>query len=247
MSKVFISGSISTKELPSGILQSLEKIQKHNMTILVGDADGIDKAIQDYCEKSNYKNVCVYSIYSSPRYLSSNSFEKKFIYVDDKIIKERERQTYKDEAMTVDSDYSLIIWDGRSKGSYYNIIRALTHNKKIKVYLSTIKQFLEQRKINRNEIDFIFYENNGYSAKEIVEYLTSEGKDYFKNTIALNKFLMDKKIIEKQGETYVPLQNQDLFIIEKYRWKISGLKFRNSFIDWLEKAVDNKVEQDELF
>ena len=64
---------------------------------------------------------------------------------------------------------------------------------------------------------------------------------------ALNKFLMDKKIIEKQGETYVPLQNQDLFIIEKYRGKISGLKFRNSFIDWLEKAVDNKVEQDELF
>ena len=81
MSKVFISGSISTKELPSGILQSLEKIQKHNMTILVGDADGIDKAIQDYCEKSNYKKMCVYSIYSSPRYLSSNSFEKKFIYM----------------------------------------------------------------------------------------------------------------------------------------------------------------------
>ena len=64
---------------------------------------------------------------------------------------------------------------------------------------------------------------------------------------ALNKFLIDKKIIEKQDEVYVPLKNQDLFIIEKYRGKTSGIKFKNSFIDWLESMIDSKAKQVDLF
>lgn len=247
MSKVFISGSISTKTLPNGVLESLKKIQNNNMTILVGDADGIDKVIQNHFKKNNYDNIHVYSIYSSPRNLSSKTFQTKFVNVAPEITKERERQTYKDEAMSVDSNYSLVVWDGKSKGSHKNIIRALSLDKKVKVYLSNEDRFIEPKRINKNEIDFIFYENNGYSAKEVVDYLNNEGKDYFKNTRALNKFLIDKKIIEKQDEVYVPLKNQDLFIIEKYRGKTSGIKFKNSFIDWLESMIDSKAKQVDLF
>jgi|28_taG_2_1085356.scaffolds.fasta_scaffold00211_11 hypothetical protein len=247
MSKVFISGSISTKTLPNGVLESLKKIQNNNMTILVGDADGIDKVIQDYFKRNNYDNVHVYSIYSSPRNLSSKTFQTKLVNVAPEITKERERQTHKDKAMSVDSDYSLVVWDGKSRGSHKNIIRALSLDKKVKVYLSNEDQFIEPKRISKNEIDFIFYENNGYSAKEVVDYLNNEGKNYFKNTRALNKFLIDKKIIEKQDEVYVPLKNHDLFIIEKYRGKISGIKFKNSFIDWLESTLDSKAKQVDLF
>ena len=245
MSKVFISGSISIKKLPDGVVESLRKIQDNLLEVLVGD--GIDIKIQDYYKSNNYDNVCVYSIYKPPRNISSHRFQKKFILVIDDIKKERERQTLKDKAMTEDSDYSLIIWDGKSKGSHKNILRALELKKKVKVYLTYKNQFIEQIKINKNEIDFIYYENNGYSAKEVVDYLASEGKEFFKNTRALNKYLLDHKVIEKIEDIYVPLKNQELFIIETYRGKTSGLRFRNEFIDWLESRMNTPIQQDGLF
>tara|TARA_R110002124_G_scaffold112073_1_gene266065 strand:+ start:1009 stop:1752 length:744 start_codon:yes stop_codon:yes gene_type:complete len=247
MSRVFISGSISIKKIPDNVIESLEKIQQHGLEVLVGDADGIDRKIQDYFKTTNYENVCVYSIYNPPRNISSPFFGKKLIMVEADIKKERERQTLKDTAMTEDSDYSLVIWDGKSKGSHKNILRALELQKKVKVYLTYMNQFINQQKVNKNEIDFIYYENNGYSAKEIVEYLTSEGKEYFKNTRALNKYLIDRKIIGKSDDIYIPLKNKELFIIETYRGKNSGLRFKNEFIDWLEATMVNPGHQDGLF
>ena len=54
MSKVFISGSIAIKKLPLEVIGSIKKIIDNNFEILVGDADGIDKLIQDYCLSENY-------------------------------------------------------------------------------------------------------------------------------------------------------------------------------------------------
>lgn len=247
MSKVFISGSISIKQIPKSVIESLENIQKSGLEVLVGDADGIDKKIQDYFKKNAYENICVYSIYTPPRNLSSSIFRKKLVRVTEDIKKERERQTFKDKAMTEDSDYSLVIWDGRSKGSYKNILRSLELEKKVKVYLTYTNQFIEQKKVNKNEIDFIFHENNGFSAKEIVDYLNNEGKEYFKNTRALNKYLLDNKIIEKSEDIYTPLKNKNLFIIENYRGKVSGLRFKNEFIDWIESTMNKPALQDGLF
>lgn len=247
MSKVFISGSISIKQIPQNVIQSLQNIQKNGLEVLVGDADGIDKKIQDYFRKNNYENICVYSIYSPPRNLSSPTFRKKIIKVTEDLKKERERQTLKDKAMTEDSDYSLVVWDGKSKGSHKNILRALDLEKKVKIYLTYKNQFIEQKKVNKNEIDFIYYENNGFSAKEVVDYLTSEGKEYFKSTRALNKYLLDNKIVEKSEDIYVPLKNKDLFIVEFYRGKASGLRFKNEFIDWVESTMNAPAQQDGLF
>lgn len=247
MSKVFISGSISIKQIPKDVIKSLENIQRSGLEVLVGDADGIDRKIQDYFKKNNYENICVYSIYSPPRNLSSPVFRKKLINVMEDIKKERERQTLKDKAMTEDSDYSLVVWDGKSKGSHKNILRALELKKKVKVYLTYTNQFIDQKKVNKNEIDFIYYEHNGYSAKEVVDYLISEGKEYFKNTRALNKYLLDNKIIEKTEDIYIPLKKQNLFIIETYRGKNSGLRFKNEFIDWIESTVNIPAKQDGLF
>lgn len=246
MSRVFISGSISIKRLPSGVIDSLKKIKDNNLTVLVGDADGVDKKIQDFYSHNCYDNVEVYSIYSSPRNISSSSFSTNTVTVDDDIKKERERQTKKDEAMTLDSEYSFIIWDGKSKGSHKNIIRALELGKKIKVYLLSENKFIEQVKVNKNEIDFIYYESNGYSAKEVVDYLLNEGNNFFKNTREFNKFLLDRKVIAKQDKVYVPLKNHNHFIIEKYKGIVTGIKFNNSFIDWLESEISS-VTQEELF
>ena len=192
MKKVFISGSISIKKLNSEIIESLENIISKNYKVLIGDAPGTDTLIQDFFSKSNYTNVEVYSIFSSPRYKANINFLSKYINVSSEIKNERERQTYKDEAMSNDSDFSFVIWDGKSKGSYANILRAIDSNKFAKVYYIFEERFLEQPKINKNEIEFIYRTHNGYTASEVVEYLQNQGIEKFKKTQDLNKYLLER-------------------------------------------------------
>jgi len=249
MSSVFISGSIAIKSIPNGVKNSLNMIIDQGIHINVGDADGIDAMIQNYCKKQNYSNVTVYSIYSSPRYIVSG-FNKKHIVAKTDSKKERERQTEKDEAMTLDSDYSLVIWDGKSKGSYQNILRAINNDKKVKVYLQNENRFLDPQKIIEEEIEFIYRKNNGYTAKEVVEYLIKEGEGYFQQTRAFNKCLMQKNIIKREDGIYLPMpQYEQLFIIEKYRGKVKGIKFNNDFIKWVKKWIKEikSPEESSLF
>ncbi len=237
MNKVFISGSIAVKKLPKEVIKSIDKIISQNFIILVGDAPGIDTLVQNYCRGRNYSNVTVYSIHSPPRY-KVNTFKHKFILPKIESKKERELQQEKDKAMTFDSDYSLVVWDGKSKGSYSNILRAIKNDKKVKVFYQPENQYLEAEKVNSNEIEFVYRKNNGYAAKEVVELLLSEGEEFFQNTRMLNKYLLDYDIIIKEDGIYKPSDGyEELFIIDKYRGKTKGIKFKNEFINWIENWV----------
>lgn len=246
MSSVFISGSIAVKIIPRDVETSINKIIEQNISILVGDADGMDTMVQNYCKKKNYKNVTVYSIYTSPRY-KVPEFNKKYITVSTDSKKERERQKEKDAAMTNDSDYSLVIWDGKSKGSYQNILRAIESNKKVKVFLQSENRYLDASKVNNDEIEYIYRKNNGYTAKEVVEYLISEGEEYFKQTRAFNKCMLEQHVIKKEDGVYLPVPGYEhMFIIDKYRGKVKGVKFNNEFINWVENWVKKNKPPEEL-
>jgi hypothetical protein len=247
--KVFISGSISVKSLNKLLLESFNKILLNNLEVLVGDAPGIDTLVQDFFNRSNYTNLTVYSIQSFPRYKANDNFQTKYIEVSNEVKKERERQTFKDEAMSSEANYSLVIWDGKSKGSYANIIRALKLKRAIKVYYTIKNNFLDKKDITIQNIDFIYRENNGYSATEVIEYLKEQGIEEFKRTQDLNKYLLEKNVNKKEEKIYLPLVNYDnLFLIEKYKGKISGLKFKSEFIAWLKKELSGTVyKQGELF
>ena len=248
--KVFISGSISIKKLPQEVKNSIDKIINQNFEILVGDASGIDTLIQNYCLSLNYFNVTIYSISMLPRYKASENFKTKYIEVLNSIKKERERQQQKDRAMTMDSEFTFAIWDGKSKGTYDNILRGLENNKKLKVYLSKKDLFLEQNKITKDEIDFIYRENNGYTASEVIQYLKDEAEDFFQKTQDLNKYLIHESVIQKDDKIYKPTNKyENLFIIDKYHGKIKGIKFKNEFISWIEKHIkeEKKPQQASLF
>lgn len=236
--KVFISGSISIKKLPTEVIKSIDKIISQNFEILVGDAKGVDSLVQNYCSKMNYFNVTVYTIGEAPRYLLNQKFKVKKIKIADNIKKEFQRQQEKDIAMTKDCDYCLIVWDEKSKGSYSNILRAIEYKKKFKVYLTKTKKFLESTKINKLEIEHIYRENSGFTASEIIERLKKDVSEDFKSTKFLYKFLLDKKMIIKEGKIYLPEKNySNLFIVNRYKGKITGIKFRNEFLNWIEKEL----------
>jgi hypothetical protein len=167
--------------------------------------------------------------------------------VDTDLKKERERQKEKDSAMTLESDFSLVVWDGKSKGSYQNILRAIKNNKKVKVYSQSENRYLEASKVTIDDVEFIYRKNNGYTAKEVVEYLLNEGEDYFQQTRAFNKCLMEQHIIKKENGVYLPMPKyENLFLIDKYKGKTKGIKFNNDFINWVEKWVKEIKPPEEL-
>ena len=153
----------------------------------------------------------------------------------DGLKKEREKQVLKDNAMSSDCDFCLIVWDGKSKGSYFNILRAIEFGKKTKVYVDSIGQFLDSQKITENDIESIYRDSNGYSAAEVVEYFEKEGNGFFSSTRELNKILMDRGIIKKIEGVYHPVSDYgNLFIVKKYRGRITGINFNDKFIDWVD-------------
>ncbi len=244
---VFISGSISIRKLPQQVKGSIDKIMKQNFEILVGDSKGIDTLVQNYCLSLNYYNITIYSIYTYPRYKASEKFKVKYIKVPSSIKQERQRQQEKDKAMTLNSKFTFAIWDSKSFGSYSNIIRGLNNNKKVKVYLFDKDLFLKQKETIIDKIDFIYRENNGYTALEVIKYLKN---GIFKRTQDLNRYLTEKLIIVKNNNTYIPTNEyQNLFIIDKYRGRVKGIKFKNEFISWIEKYIqeDRKLQQPRLF
>lgn len=238
--KVFISGSINIDKIPEKLISSLERIKQNNLGVLIGDAEGIDSAVQNYFSNSKYYDVKVYTIYDKPRHRKSNNFSIKIIEVDDAISREREKQSKKDEAMTNDSDFSLVIWDGKSKGSYHNILRSIEQNKLVKVFLSYENDFLPQNKVNKLEIEYIFSENNGYTSSELLEQIELLGINKFKNTREINKYLVDSKIIYRDNnDVYLPTQNNpEHFKIKMYRGKSTGVLFTNKFVEWLSKELN---------
>ncbi|HIP60477.1 MAG TPA: hypothetical protein EYH01_08635, partial [Campylobacterales bacterium] len=84
--------------------------------------------------------------------------------------------------MTDDSDYSFVVWNGSSKGSYSNILRSLEQNKPVKVYYDSIQKYLPSEKVTELDITFIYRENNGYTASEVVKHLQNNGIERFKRS-----------------------------------------------------------------
>ena len=213
MKKVFISGSIEIKRLDDLVIESLNKIIENNLIVLVGDANGVDRLIQEFFAKNSYFNVIVYTIFQTPRNLISPYFRIKNIKTN---LKGRKAQEKKDEAMTVDSDYSFVIWNGKSKGSFNNILRALEMNKKIKVFYEKEKRFLTKNEISITNIKTLYYSNNGIGLKEIAKW-TNLSLDYIKQVVKdypnfkIIDFYKGRKVVRYSFDIVNFLNQQKLF------------------------------------
>ena len=57
---VFVAGSLALSKLNAQVKERLDNIVKQNFTVLVGDANGVDKAVQRYFAEREYQQVIVY-------------------------------------------------------------------------------------------------------------------------------------------------------------------------------------------
>ncbi len=242
MRSVFISGSISIRKIPKKVEESLKNIIRNNFKVYVGDAEGVDSLIQRFFYRENYFNVVVVSIYAKPRNLVSEKFEFLWIPVEENLKSEKKRQEVKDKYMTDISEYSFVIWDGKSSGSYSNIVRALQNKKPVKVFLNPEDRFLDKEEITEENIERIYRENSGYSSSEAFEIL--------KNKLNISKisdmydFLVKKGILIKENRKYFPTEDyKDLFIVTKYKGKSAGVKFKEKFFETIAKEIGESREE----
>jgi len=116
---VFISGSISIKKLRKHDKAPLEQIIEGNRTILIGDAYGVDKAVQQILAEREYRQVIVYFSGEKPRNNIGNWQTKQIPNPEN--LTGRSRYQLKDKAMADDCDSGIMFWDGKSKGTKFNM------------------------------------------------------------------------------------------------------------------------------
>ena len=60
MTKVFIAGSRKISKLSVEVLQRLDEIVAKRLPVVIGDAAGVDKSVQQYLHGKNYRHVEVF-------------------------------------------------------------------------------------------------------------------------------------------------------------------------------------------
>ncbi len=140
MKKIFFGGSRRLGRLSQQIRERASNMIDEELVVLVGDANGADKAIQKFFAERAYSNVIVFFAGS----LCRNNLGNWRTHPVPVQRTERDFQYYaaKDLAMSEEADYGFMIWDGESAGTVNNILNLLERGKKVVVYLSPQKEFL---------------------------------------------------------------------------------------------------------
>ncbi|MFZ4799277.1 MAG: hypothetical protein ACOYMA_17390 [Bacteroidia bacterium] len=142
--KVFISGSISIKKLPTTAIEIINNYVENGLTIFIGDAFGVDLSIQKYLAASKYENIVIYYAGEIIRNNYGNWTTVNIKALNNE--KNRELFVLKDKQMSIDADLGLMIWDGKSKGTLNNIRMMQVLGKPFKVIIDNIQ--IEDNKIN---------------------------------------------------------------------------------------------------
>lgn len=137
--KVFAAGPRAVKKLDINIEKKLMNIIEKNYTLLVGDATGVDKLVQEFMHKKEYNNLIIYASQGKVRN-NIGKWETKNVIVDENV-KGFDFYASKDKEMAIDADYGFMIWNGKSKGTLNNMINLTKLGKEILLYFIPHKKF----------------------------------------------------------------------------------------------------------
>jgi hypothetical protein len=122
MSSVFVGGSRHISKLPPDAKKRLQTIVQNGIDVLVGDANGADKAVQKFMVDAAYDNVTVFCSGERPR---NNLGNWKIQSVTPAHAKGFQFYAAKDREMATSAEYGFMIWDGKSPGTALNVLRLI--------------------------------------------------------------------------------------------------------------------------
>lgn len=136
---VFIGGSRAVSRLNAPIRARIDELIERRLTILIGDANGADKAVQRHLAERGYPNVVVFCVERCrnnvgawpTRRVEPPSGRKDFAYY-----------STKDEVMSHEANCGVMFWDGKSKGTLRNILDLVRAGKRTLVYFAPTRDFI---------------------------------------------------------------------------------------------------------
>jgi len=136
MNTVFVGGSRDVANLSQKVKERLDKVIQNNDRVIVGDANGVDKAVQKYLAATNYENVLIYCSGAKSRN-NVGHWPVHHVDVPDGI---SGFQFYaaKDRKMAEEADFGLMIWDGKSPGTLLNVLRLVADEKKAVLHKANV-------------------------------------------------------------------------------------------------------------
>lgn len=144
--KVFIAGPRAISELNEDVKQKLENICIKNYEVFVGDAYGVDSCVQRFLCQKNYRNVTIFVSGESARNNYGN-WNTRTINVDSNV-SGFEFYAQKDIEMAKMADIGFMIWNGKSKGTFNNIINLLKMKKEVVLYFAKSNNFYDFKDLN---------------------------------------------------------------------------------------------------
>lgn len=141
MTKVFIGGSRAVSRLGADVRARLDTIMEKGFSVIVGDANGADKAAQAYLHEHRYLHVEVFCAEGACRN-NVGGWTVRSIAAQ---TRERNAEFYsaKDRVMAEEADFGLMLWDGKSVGTLMNVFRLLNMDKKAVVYIVPQQRFVD--------------------------------------------------------------------------------------------------------
>jgi nucleoside 2-deoxyribosyltransferase len=142
--KVFIAGSRRLSRLGADVWRRIDNIIEKGFTVLIGDANGVDKAVQQYLVARHYSAVIVFCMEDGCRN-NAGGWTTRVVVSPDASRHDFAHFSTKDREMVREADYGLMLWDGRSRGTLTSTIGLVRKGKPVVVYLAPEKSFHEVR------------------------------------------------------------------------------------------------------
>lgn len=130
--KVFLSGSLAIRSLPSQVVDDLNRYTTQGVTLLVGDAPGADALFQHHLVGASYADVEVFHSGHAPRF---NLGDWSTYFVDSGLASRgKALHGAKDREMSEQCDHGLMVWDGKSAGTIANVLHLIRLGKAWRLY-----------------------------------------------------------------------------------------------------------------
>lgn len=168
MTKVFIAGSRRVTRLPVDVQRRIDTMLDKAFEILVGDANGADRAVQMYLANKSYPHVLVHCMKGQCR---NNVGEWTVHEVGaPKGARGFDFYSRKDKVMADSAEYGLMLWDGKSKGTINNVVNLARQNKRVVVYIAPTKTFETVRALD--DLKAVLAHGDPKSVSELVTDLS---------------------------------------------------------------------------